>query len=165
MRTESVEHWPPPEESAARGDDGCLSCRRSRWSGSRAHGECPALLILDSDGATIGDARRDAARYAAACCPWADPDDIELIVSELCTNAFRHATGWWRLRLHAHTDQLVLDVDDACPALPRQKEPDLVHGTGGLGMHLVEQLAAKCEFLPHAEGKTVRVIMACGFAP
>ncbi|MEU7057980.1 ATP-binding protein [Streptomyces sp. NPDC046197] len=162
MRAESVGRRLPANGGPTADPSRCFACRRDRWGGSwlATFGECPGLLLVDSHGLSIGSARRAAAQYASVCCPPIDPADVELLVSELCTNAHRHATGWWRLRVHAHRDRLVLDVDDSCAATPRRKEPDTVHGSGGLGMLLVDQLASDYLVLRHPAGKTVRVVLA-----
>ncbi|WP_320774303.1 ATP-binding protein [Streptomyces sp. CRN 30] len=128
------------------------------WPGTL--GESPALLRVDGDRASVGVARRAARRYAAVCCPRLDPGHVELVASELCTNALRYADGWWRLRVHAHRDRLVLDVDDDCSVLPRTRVPDLEHGSGGLGLVLVEELAEECRVIRHPGGKTVRAVFA-----
>ncbi|MEU7424900.1 ATP-binding protein [Streptomyces sp. NPDC040750] len=161
MRADGVERWTLPRSGALTYDRGCLACRRGRsgdpWPGTR--GERPALLTLESPGATIADARRAAAEYVRVCCPPIDAEAVELVVSELCTNAYRHATGWWRLRAHAHPGRLVLDVDDASATPPRPRRPDNVHGTGGLGILLVDRLTDGRETLRHPAGKTVRVTL------
>ncbi|MFJ3231152.1 ATP-binding protein [Streptomyces sp. NPDC086787] len=163
MRADSVDRRRPPKRSAVNAQGGCVSCRRE-WRGVwlPARGERPALLSLDSCTSSIGEARRAAAQYAAVCVPSVDRGDVELLVSELCTNAHRHATGWWRLRVHSHEGELVLDVDDAATSLPRRRDPDLVHGRGGLGLLLVDRLATRCQFFPHSAGKTVRVVLGSG---
>ncbi|SEC15438.1 Anti-sigma regulatory factor (Ser/Thr protein kinase) [Streptomyces sp. 2231.1] len=161
MRADSV-GWRPRSKGGVATDDRHRFVCRCEWTGGvwrRVHGEFPALLMLDSDGSSIGEARRAAARYTAACCPPVDAEDVELIVSELCTNAYRHATGWWRLCVHAHRGRLVLDVDDASTTPPRPGEPDNVHGTGGLGLLLVARLADEQRLLRYPAGKTVRVVL------
>ncbi|MEU6405798.1 ATP-binding protein [Streptomyces sp. NPDC046985] len=142
--------------------DGCPACLRGvgdeAWPA--ALGESPAVLCVDSDRTSIGSARRAAREYAAVCCPRVSSGHVELVTSELCTNALRHATGWWRLRLHTHVGRLVLDVDDDCLTLPRARVPDLAHGSGGLGMMLVGELTEAYHVLRHTRGKTVRALFA-----
>ncbi|MEU6810000.1 hypothetical protein ABZ920_13560 [Streptomyces sp. NPDC046831] len=53
-----------------------------------------------------------------------------------------------------------LDVDDARATPPRRREPDTVHGSGGLGMVLVERLATGYRVFRRPAGRTVRVVLA-----
>lgn len=77
----------------------------------------------------------------------------ELIVSELVTNAIRHAGGPVELRLiREHT--LVCEVSDPSstqPRLRRARETD----EGGRGLYLVAQLAARWGSRYTANGKTI----------
>ncbi|MBV2358051.1 ATP-binding protein [Streptomyces sp. J2-1] len=143
----------------AAGADGCPVCLRPAAPGEPDPGG-PPVLRLDSEHVTLGAARRAAGQYAAARCPRIDTGHVELVVSELCTNALRHATGWWSLRLHTHGDRLVLDVDDVSVSAPRPRTPDLEHGSGGLGMVLVDELTASWRVIRRPDGKTVRAVFA-----
>lgn len=120
-------------------------------------GDRPALLTRDASECTIAEARRATRAYAALRCPALDASDVVLVVSELCANSFRHATGWWRLRLHGHRDGLVADVDDASEEPPVPRLPDTVDGTGGMGMLLAASLTTTLDVYVYSGGKTVRV--------
>ncbi|MEU6080150.1 ATP-binding protein [Streptomyces sp. NPDC047108] len=116
-------------------------------------------IVLDSRKGDISRAREVTAAYVARSCPWADADDVVLVVSELVTNAVRHTTGWWRLQirqLRGRGRQLVVDVDDASGERPTVRTPD-VTGGGGHGWHIVSRLATGVEVVPRPYGKTVRV--------
>ncbi|WP_189097918.1 ATP-binding protein [Streptomyces kronopolitis] len=64
------------------------------------------------------------------------PDEQEaavLVVSELVTNAIRHAHGSGTLTLVAHTGGLDVTVTDPSAQLPHARTPDTENGTGGWG--------------------------------
>lgn len=96
------------------------------------------------EGASI--ARRATARAAEL---WRLDRELTetalLLVSELVTNAIRHGAPPVRLSLHLDRDpaSLRVEVTDSSPAPPRvgsTVEPDQ---TGGRGMLIVQQLAAR----------------------
>ncbi|WP_405008989.1 ATP-binding protein [Kitasatospora sp. NBC_01539] len=116
------------------------------------------VITADSVSHTLAQARRVAAAHLRAHCPWADEEAVLMVLSELLTNAVRHATGGWRLALAAFPDRLVADVVDHSPRIPQPRPPDLTGG-GGMGWHLAERLTTRLDVLPHAEGgKTVRAL-------
>lgn len=137
----------------------CSMCAREAVQGGwlPAAGDQPASLVVEAADAAIGVARRAARAYAAVRCPAVDAGEVALVVSELCTNSYRHATGWWRLRLHGHPDGLVADVDDASERLPVPRVPDTQDGTGGMGMLLAASLTTTLDVYVYSGGKTVRV--------
>ncbi|MFG2195017.1 ATP-binding protein [Streptomyces sp. NPDC048639] len=119
-------------------------------------------VVLDSRKGDISQAREVTALYVARSCPWADPDDVVLVVSELVTNAVRHTTGWWRLQIRQMRGRrhgLVVDVDDASGEEPTVRAPDIT-GAGGHGWHIVRRLTTGVEVVPRPYGKTVRVTWA-----
>jgi serine phosphatase RsbU (regulator of sigma subunit) len=78
----------------------------------------------------------------------------ELLVSELVTNALRHANGPIELTALLLDDVVTLGVSDADQPLPRlrkAKEAD----EGGRGLQLVAMLSARWGARPTAEGKVV----------
>ncbi|GAA3490605.1 MULTISPECIES: ATP-binding protein [Streptomyces] len=116
------------------------------------------MVVLDSPQGAQGDsatARDAAAVYLAQHCPWADLDAVLLVVSELVTNAVRHTSGWWRLRLRVGKEQLVIDMEDSSREPPVPREPDFAGG-GGFGWHMVQRLAGQVEVRPLPDGKQVR---------
>ncbi|MFH8796597.1 ATP-binding protein [Streptomyces sp. NPDC017941] len=139
--------------------EACSMCARGavrgRWR--PVAGDRPALLVVEAADSGIGVARRAARAYAALRCPAVDAADVALVVSELCTNAFRHATGWWRLRMHGHDDGLVADIDGASARPPAPRVPDTEGGTGGMGMLLAASLTTTLDVYVYTGGKTVRV--------
>lgn len=116
------------------------------------------LLAIDSTEADIAEARQAVDEALSRECPSADRFAIALVLSELLTNAVRHAAGHWRLRLRrTQRGDVLVEVADDVSALPRPRRPDL-GGGGGLGMHLVHKLASSVEVErnPRGRGKTVR---------
>ncbi|NEC63493.1 ATP-binding protein [Streptomyces sp. SID9727] len=87
--------------------------------------------------------------------------DLLLLVSELVTNALRHAGAVTALAFGADADTLYVQVADPSSDRPRQRTPDLRGGTGGFGWPLVLKLAKKADIRPHApSGKVIVISMA-----
>lgn len=86
---------------------------------------------------------------------------VALLVSELVTNAVRHASGAEVLRLMWDERRLRIAVDDSSAELPvvRQSRPDL---PGGHGMNLVRRLARGWGAAPRDGGKRVWADLAPG---
>jgi anti-sigma regulatory factor (Ser/Thr protein kinase) len=114
------------------------------------------MVIMDSLTGTVAQARRAATAFVARACPWADLDAVILVVSELVTNAVRHTTGWWQLRMEGSPDRLTVLVDDSSHTLPASRPRGLRRGGGGLGWHLVSALASHVEIIEHPDCKTIR---------
>jgi len=108
---------------------------------------------LDDSVAAPGAARR----FIRATLPDGDEvlDTVELLVSELVTNAVLHAASRPRLDVVVSEDVVRVSVfDDAAAALPRHREPDLDR-PGGRGLHLLDQLASRWATEPVEGGKVV----------
>ncbi|WP_371606238.1 MULTISPECIES: ATP-binding protein [unclassified Streptomyces] len=105
--------------------------------------------------AAIGFLRRSWPALAEDRC-----DDFLLIVSELVTNAVRHAPGPSTLTLTTSAGALDIAVSDCSCVPPAPRVPDLCDGTGGMGLHIAEDLGARVftEALP--EGKCVHAAFA-----
>ncbi|MGP3992104.1 SpoIIE family protein phosphatase [Streptomyces sp. 3N207] len=78
---------------------------------------------------------------------------VELIVSELVTNAFRYGNGHIRLRL-IRQDTLICEVSDASNSSPRMRHARTTD-EGGRGLFLVAQLARRWGTRYTADGKIV----------
>lgn len=86
--------------------------------------------------------------------------DVLLLVSELVTNATRHAPGPCVLDLADDGNAWTVAVTDTSPDLPRPRPPDLVTGNGGFGWHLLQTLAADVRLTPTADGgKTITAVV------
>ncbi|MGV9341123.1 ATP-binding protein [Streptomyces sp. NPDC003688] len=82
--------------------------------------------------------------------------DAQLVVSELVTNAFKHAAGPFALLLELSPDgsTLRIGVTDGSPDPPRPQPPDPGR-IGGHGLRLVTLLCAALEVTPLHGGKQV----------
>jgi anti-sigma regulatory factor (Ser/Thr protein kinase) len=123
-------------------------------------GSAPAVLEVGSGEAGLAQARSAADAYLREQWPRADRAAVILVISELLTNAVRHAPGWWRLRLAPDGRDLVVEVADGNAAEPRLRAPDLEGAGGGMGMHIVHKLASRVEIAADRKGrgKTVRAV-------
>jgi two-component sensor histidine kinase len=99
----------------------------------------------------VGDARRFVTERLVATDLEHLVDTVGLIVSELATNAVRHAHSPFRVSLARDQDQLLLVVHDesSAPALQGEDEPSAV---GGRGLQLVSTLSHEWGVTPHARG-------------
>jgi serine/threonine-protein kinase RsbW len=103
-----------------------------------------------------------------------DKDDIEIIVSELCTNVVRHAhssEGRYQLVIEYHRDEAVITVEDqgsgfvpGSSAPPGTARPDDLTGgkkIGGFGVPLVNALSDRIKFEPtEPQGTWVQAVKA-----
>ena len=84
-------------------------------------------------------------------------DITALLVSELVTNALRHATGPIGVRLVRPTglvDVLLVEVSDPLPDLPRERVAD-PEDESGRGLQLVAHSSRRWGTRPGEAGKTV----------
>jgi len=88
-------------------------------------------------------------------------EDACLVVSELVTNAVRHAPGPCSLMLNVSPDgrSLRITVRDTSPSLPRvqPRDPGRI---GGHGLHLVRSLSVRFQATPRLTGKDVTATMS-----
>jgi anti-sigma regulatory factor (Ser/Thr protein kinase) len=114
---------------------------------------------LDGRSGTITLARQYAQEFFGLCEPPLPPSAMEdalLLVSELVTNAVRHAPGPCVLTLADWRPGLTVAVSDTSSAQPVARPPDLSTGSGGFGWHLLHRIARQVEVRPDpAGGKTV----------
>ena len=81
-------------------------------------------------------------------------DELALVVSELVTNAVRHAEPPVRLEIQADDDRVTVAVADGSPGRPVPKvAPD--DAEGGRGLAMIDLLAADTGVRPSPPGKTV----------
>ncbi|KOG38598.1 SpoIIE family protein phosphatase [Streptomyces resistomycificus] len=130
-------------------DDVALLMARTR----RLDADRVASWELPADPSVVADARKAACRRLA---DW-DLDELafttELVVSELVTNAIRHAAGPIRLRL-IKDRSLICEVFDGGATAPHLRHPRTTD-EGGRGLLLVSQFTQRwgTRFLP--EGKVI----------
>ncbi|MFE3825666.1 ATP-binding protein [Streptomyces sp. NPDC059092] len=109
------------------------------------------------------EAREAAHGFLAGLSP--EPSEhtsqnLVLLVSELVTNAIRHAGEVTSLHLRADRRSLQIVVHDPSPAPPQDRTPDLTGRTGGFGWPMILRLAEKVTVLPRPEGgKTIRAVL------
>ncbi|KUN06229.1 protein phosphatase [Streptomyces yokosukanensis] len=108
---------------------------------------------LPADPALVADARKAASRQLAE---WGLADLVfttELVVSELVTNAIRHAEGSIRLRL-IRERALIVEVSDGGATAPHLRHPRAMD-EGGRGLLLVSQFTQRwgTRFVP--KGKVI----------
>ncbi|MET9293775.1 SpoIIE family protein phosphatase [Streptomyces sp. NPDC003077] len=112
-----------------------------------------AYWYLDPKAQTAGQARRLARRALARWDLEDLTDQLELLVSEVVTNAVRYAERPITLRL-LRTDVLRCEVGDDVPQLPRlrQARPS---DEGGRGLYLVNRMARRWGATRLSTGKVV----------
>lgn len=86
----------------------------------------------------------------------ADQQNVLLAVSELVTNAVRHAPGPCTLEMAAEGARVRIAVSDTSQVLPQARTPQY-DGTGGFGVHLLTSIAGGIETDTRADGKSVTV--------
>ncbi|MFF5563445.1 ATP-binding protein [Streptomyces sp. NPDC012623] len=87
--------------------------------------------------------------------------NVLLVVSELVTNALRHAGEVTSLRLRADRRSLHIEVRDPSPVAPEDRTPDLTGRTGGFGWQMVQRLAERVTVRPAADGgKLILAVLA-----
>ncbi|MEW2167092.1 ATP-binding protein [Streptomyces sp. NPDC007084] len=141
--------------------------------GGRA-GESPALetsLELDGDGTRIAQARQVAVAFLSKVRDTqgipvvsAVVEVVQLIVSELVTNARKHAPGPARLRLLVTDSVLRVELWDSNPLLPAAKTADPAR-IGQHGLEIVTALAQSFSIERTAVGKRVTADISLGVAP
>ncbi|MCX4825416.1 ATP-binding protein [Streptomyces sp. NBC_01142] len=110
------------------------------------------------------EARDAAAAFLAGLHPTPSPhtrQDLILVVSELVTNAMRHAGAVSGMSLVAERRVLQVRVEDPGPARPQGRSPDLTGRRGGFGWPMIQRLARAVAVRPKPDGgKTVLVTLA-----
>lgn len=133
--------------------DDAVAAAPDRRSGPRQR------LDLESRNESPARARAAAARLVSELDLQPLGDDLAVVVSELVTNALRHATPPLRLELQAGDKRVTVAVADGSSSEPVARDA-AADAEGGRGLSLVEQLAAETGVRPHAAGKTVWAALA-----
>ncbi|MEU3317145.1 ATP-binding protein [Streptomyces sp. NPDC006662] len=108
-----------------------------------------------SAGLNCVQARESARRTLAEHdVPAALVDDVLTVVSELASNAMRHAGGITDFRVTVQADQVTIEVSDHSP-LPPRLQPPSPHTPGGFGWRVVKTLAPTVFVRFHRGGKTI----------
>lgn len=121
-----------------------------------------AALALDGSSQCVLTARSFARAHLEQCAPdlaAATVHDALMLVSEMVTNAVRHAPGPCALYLVNDDKELTIAVSDTSTEVPRPRTPD-PHGGGGFGWHLLRSIATQVDVhLRPPHGKTVCATM------
>ncbi|MFF1411478.1 ATP-binding protein [Streptomyces sp. NPDC058289] len=88
-------------------------------------------------------------------------DDVLLVVSELVSNAVRHAGGVTAFRVRCLPDSVAVEVSDGSPAAPRTPGTPAA-APGGFGWLLVNKIAQRTEIRSGRDGKTITAFVAAG---
>ncbi|MFF9057683.1 SpoIIE family protein phosphatase [Streptomyces sp. NPDC014882] len=112
-----------------------------------------AYWFLEPEDAAPGRARRLARQALSRWGMEGMTDSVELLVSEVVTNAVRYATRPVSLRL-LRTDVLRCEVGDDVPQLPRLRQARATD-EGGRGLYLVNRLARRWGATRLSTGKVV----------
>ncbi|MEU0068877.1 ATP-binding protein [Streptomyces sp. NPDC006332] len=115
-----------------------------------------------TDGAACAIDARQALRAFLAHAPHTGRDpvpalvamDAELTVSELITNAIRHAPGPCGLSVHLSSEELTITVWDNSTEPPRVRQGNR-HRVGGHGLHIVHTVSDRVVSTVHARGKQI----------
>ncbi|MFF3486653.1 SpoIIE family protein phosphatase [Streptomyces sp. NPDC002701] len=108
---------------------------------------------LPSDPASVAEVRKRTSRQL---CEWGLDEltfTTELVVSELVTNAIRHASGPIRLRL-IMSRTLVCEVWDASPTAPHLRHPKTTD-EGGRGLFLISRCTQRWGTRYTQDGKII----------
>ena len=81
-------------------------------------------------------------------------DVVELLVSELVTNALRYGIAPFGLRMTRDAEHVMVEVSDGNPTVPKLRNVQ-VGDEGGRGLHLVDELSTDWGVRSHPQGKTV----------
>ncbi|MGW0118549.1 ATP-binding protein [Streptomyces sp. NPDC003327] len=99
----------------------------------------------------------DEALLAGWCVDRTAEDDTLLVVSELVTNAVRHAGGTCDLDLTLAQDDIDIGVTDPAVDGPVPRSPDRTGERGGFGWGLVVRLTHDLTISRDPGGKTIHV--------
>jgi anti-sigma regulatory factor (Ser/Thr protein kinase) len=81
-------------------------------------------------------------------------DVVELLVSELVTNALRYGIAPYGLRMTRDAHSVMVEVSDGNPTVPRLRTAQ-AGDEGGRGLHLVDELSSDWGVRSRPQGKTV----------
>ncbi|MBC3839271.1 ATP-binding protein [Streptacidiphilus sp. 4-A2] len=123
---------------------------------------------LDCGAGTLAGARAHTRGFLRAV-PEASPaavQDALILVTELVSNAMRHAPGPCTLELAEHAGLVTVAVSDTSTSPPRPRAIDLGVAEGGFGWHLLQRLALLVDVrLDPPRGKTVSATLSVAQPP
>jgi anti-sigma regulatory factor (Ser/Thr protein kinase) len=108
---------------------------------------------------SVGGARHAVASFLEQeGCSGRGSETAGLLVSELATNAVRHAKTPFTVEMVHEPGTLEIEVGDGDPTMPRARAPD---DEGGRGLRIVESLADGWGTRLRDSGKVVFFRVAC----
>jgi anti-sigma regulatory factor (Ser/Thr protein kinase) len=114
-----------------------------------------SMVVYDRAAANVGEARSWIDEFLAdRAIEDTVRDDTQLVVSELVTNALMHGDGELVLRASVTASTVQVSVSDSGDALPEVLPIDPTR-IGGLGLIVVDRVAAAWGVSPFPGGKTV----------
>ena len=119
------------------------------WGVSRS-----TAVTLERDPASVAEARRVVREFAAEHGLDAVLDDVQLLTSEVVTNAILHAGTAVGLRLIAVADRLRVEASDGSGARPVRREAN-AEATNGRGLLLLDRVATSWDVVGTPDGKLV----------
>jgi anti-sigma regulatory factor (Ser/Thr protein kinase) len=117
------------------------------------------VLVLPRQVGAAGQARRAVAELLGEPVTATVRYDVQLIVSELVTNALRHGEGPTVLRAALTATVVQLSVTDSGDGVPRMLPPEPGR-VGGLGLVVVDRLTTEWGVASFPGGKTVWALLA-----
>jgi anti-sigma regulatory factor (Ser/Thr protein kinase) len=111
-------------------------------------------LVIEPEPTGAAVARRFTSEAVAAWSPRPAPGDLELVVSELVTNAIVHGRPPIHLRLSRLGDEVLVEVEDASDHSPHRRPPGR-YDEHGRGLQIVSMLARRWAVSWAPGGKTV----------
>jgi anti-sigma regulatory factor (Ser/Thr protein kinase) len=109
--------------------------------------------LVPCDASSPGRARRFVADVLQRHGLQTATDQVELLVSELVTNAIRHAASDATIAIDLDEDRIRVSVSDRGPGWPEPRDPD--GRPGGYGLRFVDELADNWGTYRVGDGKTV----------
>ena len=131
----------------------------------RREGDAPQLRVdFDGSSGTTALARDAADAFLATLARTCPPSrasaraDVLLAVSELVTNAVRHAPGPLTVRLAVVSDSIHISVRDTSRTHPEPRPPEMT-GAGGFGWPILQRLSRRLNVLPLTDGKEIHALL------
>jgi anti-sigma regulatory factor (Ser/Thr protein kinase) len=143
----------------ALGDDAALVLMRYEGGPSHDRARVARMSVQRHDLHGVGHARRFLEGVLRGWDLLSALDDLEILVSEVVTNALIHAHSEVDLRLRAYPDRIRVEVRDSDPYPPvptalLDDEARNVEAESGRGLLIVEALASAWGSSPAGRGKT-----------
>jgi anti-sigma regulatory factor (Ser/Thr protein kinase) len=113
----------------------------------------PLVLVLARNRNAPSLARHQVSEAVDHLLTDARRADLELLVSEVVSNAVLHGAGDITVVIGALADAVRIEVRDGNPALPEETASTGAHG--GFGLRLLAQLSSSWGVDARSDGKTV----------